>query len=66
MLNKQNQIRCKILVFTHISFPVDDFEKTFEQIQKAGGEPISQPHDNTKYEDLQVIKRFMLKRHGAV
>ncbi|WP_210619252.1 VOC family protein [Mammaliicoccus lentus] len=47
--------------FTHISFYVDDFEKAFEQIQKAGGEPISQPHDNTKYEDTAGNKTVYVK-----
>src|SRR5699024_12464782 len=46
---------------TNISFYVDEYEKVFEQIQKAGGKSISQPHDNTKYEDTAGNKTVYVK-----
>lgn len=42
--------------YTHLSFYVDDFDKAFEQIQKAGGVALSEPHENTKYEDTEGNK----------
>ncbi|GGB75874.1 VOC family protein [Staphylococcus nepalensis] len=39
--------------FTHISFYVDDFEAAFRSIKQAGGQPLSRPHSNTKYEDTE-------------
>lgn len=37
--------------FTHISFYVDNFDRALAQVIEAGGQPISEPHFNTKYED---------------
>ncbi|AVO00901.1 glyoxalase [Staphylococcus simulans] len=37
--------------FTHLSFYVDDFEEALERMVEAGGEPVSEPHENTRYED---------------
>ncbi len=47
--------------FTHISFYVDDFEKAFKRIKKAGGQPISEPHSNTKYEDTEDNKTVYVR-----
>ncbi len=42
--------------YTHLSFYVDEFDKAFERIQKAGGVALSEPHDNTRYEDTEGNK----------
>lgn len=47
--------------FTHISFYVDDFETTFNRVKQAGGEPISAPHSNTKYEDTANNKTVYIR-----
>ncbi|MBF7024950.1 VOC family protein [Staphylococcus kloosii] len=39
--------------YTHISFYVDDFDKALERVKRAGGVPLSEPHENTRYEDTE-------------
>lgn len=47
--------------YTHISFYVDDFEHAVEQVKSAGGEPISEPHLNTRYEDTNDNQTVYIK-----
>ncbi|MCJ1655267.1 VOC family protein [Staphylococcus sp. NRL 16/872] len=49
--------------YTHISFYVEAeaFERVLEQVKEAGGEPISEPHSNTKYEDTEGNKTVYVK-----
>ncbi|MGN5881987.1 VOC family protein [Staphylococcus simulans] len=47
--------------FTHISFYVDDFDKALHQIIQAGGEPVSEPHENTRYEDTLGNQTIYIK-----
>lgn len=51
--------------YTHLSFYVDDFEVAVAKVRSAGGELISEPHSNTRYEDTEG-KQYMLKPHGEV
>lgn len=37
--------------FTHISFYVDHMEVAVAKVRSAGGQPVSEPHSNIKYED---------------
>ncbi len=41
--------------FTHISFYIgaEHFDEAVKQLTRAGGQPISEPHANTKYEDKE-------------
>lgn len=39
--------------YHHLSFYVDDIEKAFEKLKSAGGEPLSEIHENTRYEDTE-------------
>lgn len=39
--------------YTHISFYVDDFDNAVKRVKKAGGVPLSEPHENTRYEDTK-------------
>ncbi|WP_411842790.1 VOC family protein [Salinicoccus sp. HZC-1] len=39
--------------YTHLSFYTDDLEAAFEKLKSAGGVPLSEIHENTKYEDTQ-------------
>ena len=54
--------------FTHISFYIesDAFEHVLERVKQAGGEPLSEPHSNTKYEIQRIIKLFIFERHGKL
>lgn len=36
---------------THLSFYIDDFDTALERMVEAGGKPVSEPHENTRYED---------------
>ena len=47
--------------FTHISFYVDNFEAALQRVKKAGGQPISEPHSNTKYEDTADNQTVYIK-----
>ncbi|CAL29327.1 VOC family protein [Staphylococcus carnosus] len=47
--------------FTHIAFYVDNFESALEQVIEAGGEPISEPHFNTRYEDTSGNQTVYIK-----
>ncbi|RIL71414.1 VOC family protein [Staphylococcus devriesei] len=49
--------------FTHISFYIDadDFEHVLQQVTEAGGQPISKPHANTKYEDTEGNQTIYVK-----
>ncbi|ATH61655.1 catechol 2,3-dioxygenase-like lactoylglutathione lyase family enzyme [Staphylococcus pasteuri] len=47
--------------YTHISFYVDDFEHAVKQVKSAGGEPISEPHLNTRYEDTNDNQTVYIK-----
>lgn len=39
--------------YTHLSFYTDDIEQSFEQMKSAGGEPLSNVHENTRFEDTE-------------
>lgn len=39
--------------YTHLSFYTDNIEEAFEQLKQAGGEPLSDLHENTRYEDTE-------------
>lgn len=47
--------------FTHISFYVDDFNSALEKVKQAGGTPISEPHENTRYEDTEGNQTVYVK-----
>ncbi|PNZ70661.1 VOC family protein [Staphylococcus croceilyticus] len=49
--------------FTHISFYVEaeEFDNVLSQVKEAGGQPISEPHENTKYEDTKGNKTVYVK-----
>lgn len=39
--------------YTHLSFYTDDIQKSFRQMEAAGGVPLSNVHANTRYEDSE-------------
>lgn len=39
--------------YTHLSFYTDDIESAFEKLKSAGGRPLSEIHENTRYEDTE-------------
>ena len=49
--------------FTHISFYIesDEFEHVLERVKQAGGEPLSEPHSNTKYENTENNKTVYIR-----
>ena len=47
--------------YTHISFYVDDFEAAVAKVRSAGGEPISESHSNTRYEDTDGNQTVYVK-----
>jgi len=55
-VSQRKAVTLQDIGFTHISFYVDDFDGAFKQVEQAGGEPISEPHNNTKYEDTKGNK----------
>lgn len=52
-VTQQQAVSLQDIGFTHLSFYVDYFEKALAQIKRAGGQPISEPHLNTRYEDTE-------------
>lgn len=59
--NQKNAVNLQDIGYTHISFYVDDFEASLNKIKQAGGEPISEPHSNTKYEDTAGNRTVYVK-----
>lgn len=59
--NQQSAVTLQDVGWTHLSFYVDDFETAFERIKKAGGRPLSQPHENTRYEDTEGNKTVYVR-----
>ncbi|UDI77127.1 VOC family protein [Staphylococcus taiwanensis] len=49
--------------FTHISFYIEaaHFDDVIQQVESAGGQPISEPHANTKYEDTEGNRTVYIK-----
>ena len=47
--------------YTHLSFYVDDFEVAVAKVRSAGGELISEPHSNTRYEDTEGNQTVYVK-----
>lgn len=47
--------------YTHLSFYVDDFEAAVAKIRLAGGQPISEPHSNTRFEDTDNNQTVYVK-----
>lgn len=47
--------------FTYISFYVDNFDAALQRVIQAGGQPISEPHSNTKYEDTANNQTVYIK-----
>lgn len=47
--------------YTHLSFYVDDFEVAVAKVISAGGELISEPHSNTRYEDTEGNQTVYVK-----
>ena len=39
--------------YNHLSFYTDDIKAAFEKMKIAGGEPLSEIHENTRYEDTE-------------
>lgn len=39
--------------YNHLSFYTDDIEAAFKKLKSAGGEPLSEIHENTRYEDTE-------------
>lgn len=39
--------------YTHLSFYTDDIKAAFENLKSAGGIPLSEIHENTRYEDTE-------------
>ncbi len=39
--------------YNHLSFYTDDIDAAFEKMKSAGGEPLSEIHGNTRYEDSE-------------
>ncbi|WP_180536403.1 VOC family protein [Staphylococcus haemolyticus] len=49
--------------YTHISFYIEaeHFDEAVKQLTQAGGQPISEPHVNTKYEDTEGNQTVYVK-----
>lgn len=58
---EKQSISLQDIGYTHISFYVDDFERAIKQVESAGGEPISEPHLNTRYEDTNGNQTVYIK-----
>ena len=54
--------------YTHISFYIEaeHFDETVKQLTQAGGQPISEPHVNTKYEDTEGNQTVYVKVRGKL
>ena len=59
--SQQQAVSLQDIGFTHLSFYVDHFEKALSQIKRAGGQPISEPHLNTRYEDTEDNQTVYVK-----
>ena len=48
--------------FTHTFYiESDEFEHVLERVKQAGGEPLSEPHSNTKYENTENNKTVYIR-----
>lgn len=59
--SQQQAVSLQDIGFTHLSFYVDHFDKALSQIKRAGGQPISEPHLNTRYEDTKDNQTVYVK-----
>ena len=52
--------------YTHISFYIEaeHFDEAVKQLTQNGGQPISEPHVNTKYEDTEGNQTVYVKVRG--
>lgn len=46
-------VKLKDYGYTHLSFYTDDINDAFKRMKDAGGVPLSEPHENTRYEDTK-------------
>lgn len=52
-VNSRTPLSLEDYGYTHLSFYTDDIKKSYEQMKEAGGQPLSNIHANTRYEDTE-------------
>ena len=59
--NQRNPLKLEDLGYNHISLFVDNMDQAIEDAVKAGAEPLSEKHDNSRYEDSEQSSSVYLK-----